>query len=443
MAVEVVVGCQWGDEGKGKIVQLLSQGADWVARFQGGANAGHTILVAGRRLILHQVPSGIVEPAVRCAIGNGVVLDPLALVAEIGELEALGLEVRPRLRISAAAHLVTPLEKAAETLTRQDRAVGTTGRGIGPAYAEKATRAGLRVEDLISPARLRERVSDRWERLRAAHGLTEAKLAETAGAGLADLLKRLEEAGRAIAPMACDVSALLLDADDRGERILAEGAQGALLDVDHGTYPFVTSSNTTIGGVCTGLGLPPQRIVRVVGVVKAYATRVGLGPFPSEMEPAEAEPFRERAGEYGATTGRPRRCGWYDAVLARRCCRLNGVSHLVVTKLDVLGGLDRLRIAFRYMELPGSLTAPGSVGSPAWISSATLGQARPEYRDYPGWGEDISSATSYDKLPKAARSYLEALAEATGMALGAVSVGPGRDQVLPLPGWLWTGASGR
>jgi adenylosuccinate synthase len=435
MAVDVVLGCQWGDEGKGKVVQLLAQTADWVARFQGGANAGHTLLLQGKRLILHQVPSGIVEARARCAIGNGVVLDPLALVREISELEAIGIDVRARLRISPFAHLVTPLHRAAETLTRQDHAIGTTGRGIGPAYAEKAARSGLRVEDLLSPAQLSGGLDGIWERLRCAHGLSDERLAYAAGSTRSDLQAALEEAGRVISPLICDVSALLLDADDRGERILAEGAQGALLDLDHGTYPFVTSSNTTIGGVCTGLGLPPQRIGRVVGVVKAYATRVGLGPFPTEMDSGIADGFRERAGEYGATTGRPRRCGWYDAVLAHRCCRLNGVTELFVTKLDVLAGIERLKIAHRY---PARATepslAPGDGIDPAgWISSRRMDGVQPEYAEFDGWKEDLSAVGDYAGLPGSTRAYVEALGRWTGVPLGGISIGPGRDQVLTPP----------
>jgi len=432
MAIEVVLGCQGGDEGKGKVVQLLAQGADWVARFQGGANAGHTIFVGGRRLILHQIPSGIVEPRARCAIGNGVVLDPLALAEEIAGLEAIGIEVRPRLTISPFAHLVTPLHKAAERLGRQDRAIGTTGRGIGPAYAEKASRSGLRVEDLLDPGRLGEGLDALRLRLRSEHGLGDAALDEAVGSGREDIRSRLEAAGRTLAPLVGDVSALLLESDDRGERILCEGAQGALLDIDHGTYPFVTSSSTTIGGVCTGLGIPPRRIGRVVGVVKAYATRVGLGPFPTEMEPGEADRFRERAGEYGATTGRPRRCGWYDALLARRCCRINGVDELFVTKLDVLGGIGRLRLAVAYEGRPGEApdAPPGEAGGRDWLSSMRLERARPRYRDFPGWRGDLQAAARFESLPPEARAYLAALSAETGVPIGHVSIGPGRDQVL-------------
>ncbi len=431
MAIEVVVGCQWGDEGKGKVVQLLAQGKNWVARFQGGANAGHTIFAAGTRVVLHQIPTGIIEPGVRCAIGNGVVLDPLALVGELGELEQLGIDVCDRLRLSPYTHLVTRLHKAAETIDSQDRAIGTTRRGIGPAYSEKASRTGLRVEDLLAPNLLERKLRLYWERLRSGGGLDDEGLARVTGSGFEALLTELLATRARLAPMIADVTDILLSADDRGESILCEGAQGALLDIDHGTYPFVTSSNTTVGGVCTGLGIPPRRITRVIGVVKAYATRVGLGPFPTEMDEATAARFRERAGEYGATTGRPRRCGWYDAVLARRSCRINGVDELLVTKLDVLSGLDEIRIAHAYRPETPAAGAPIAGGD--WLSTRAMEAAVPDYESHAGWSEDLGSVVTHDALPLATRRYLGRLASLSGASIGRVSVGPGRDQVITLP----------
>jgi adenylosuccinate synthase len=430
MSIEVVVGCQWGDEGKGKVVQLLSQGKNWVARFQGGANAGHTIFVAGRRMVLHQIPTGIIEPAVRCAIGNGVVLDPLALVGEIGELEALGIDVGDRLRLSPFTHLVTRLHKAAETLDAHDSAIGTTRRGIGPAYSEKASRTGMRVEDLTAPVVLEEKLRLYWERLKSGSRLDDAGLARAAGADFGTVLSELLSTRSRLAPMIADVTEILLAADDRGESILCEGAQGALLDIDHGTYPFVTSSNTTVGGACTGLGIPPGRISRVIGVVKAYTTRVGLGPFPTEMDEDSAARFREQAGEYGATTGRPRRCGWFDAVLARRCCRINGVDELLVTKLDVLSGLPEIRIARAYG--PATAGTGAHASAEGWLSTRALETAVPDYETHAGWSEDLGKLLVHSALPAATRKYLERLASLSGARVGRVSVGPGRDQVITL-----------
>jgi adenylosuccinate synthase len=422
MPIQVVVGCQWGDEGKGKIVDLLAREADWVARFQGGANAGHTVYVNGRKVVLHLVPSGILHADVSCAIGNGVVLDPEALLEEIRGLEGIGIEVRSRLRLSPAAHLVTPLHRAVESLTAQDRAIGTTGRGIGPAYAEKASRRGLRVEDLLDAPVFRERLHHLWEHFRTLAGVSEQAFAEAAGGAFEGIVERLLGCRDALAPLVCDVTDLLLDADDCGRRILCEGAQGTWLDIDHGTYPFVTSSSTTCGGACIGLGIPPRRIDKVIGIVKAYTTRVGLGPFPTEFEGEFAERFREKAGEYGATTRRPRRCGWFDAPLVRRSCRVNGVDELVVTKLDVLSGLPQLRVAIDYDWPAGAQTRR--------FSTRALTEVAPRYRDLPGWQEDLSRFTAWASLPETAVRYVAFLAEQAGVSVTRVSVGPGRDQVL-------------
>jgi adenylosuccinate synthase len=428
MSFTVVVGCQWGDEGKGKIVDLLSEGMDWVARFQGGANAGHTVFADGKKFILHLIPTGIFRQGVCCAIGNGVVLDPAALIEEIRTLEGAGIHCGERLRISAFAHVVTPLHKAREALTAQDSFIGTTRRGIGPAHEDRASRFGLRVEDLIRPSDLRERLQAQWDRLGPAAAAAGTSVAESCGYAFGDLADRLIEAGGVLAPMVCDVTDLLLTADDEGRQILCEGAQGAWLDIDHGTYPFVTSSNTTVGGACTGLGIPPGRIGKVLGVVKAYTTRVGLGPFPTEFQGEMAESFREKAGEYGATTQRPRRCGWYDAVLARRSCRINGLDGLVVTKLDILSGLAGLSIAVGYgWKDADFLPAAGLPGS-GWLSARSLDRVVPEYREVRGWKDDLSAARSLTALPAEARDYLELLSRETGVPIELVSVGPGREQ---------------
>ena len=431
MPFTVVVGCQWGDEGKGKIVDLLAGEADWVARFQGGANAGHTVMHKGKPAVLHLLPTGILRPQVRCVIGNGVVLDPIGLVEELLLLEKLGVAWRGRLFISAGAHLVTPLHREIEAFRQQDTSIGTTRRGIGPAYEDKASRRGIRALDLIDRDGFRDSLRSQWETYREMRG---GAVGETS---LDDLLALLEEPRSLLAPLVCDVTDLLLAEDDAGKRILCEGAQGALLDIDHGTYPFVTSSNTTVGGACTGLGIPPRRIGRVVGVVKAYATRVGLGPFPTEFGGPEADRFRERAGEFGATTGRPRRCGWFDAVLARRGVRINGVDELVVTKVDVLAGTTPLRMATAYRR--AERIPPGQEGgdpeapsrSPlAWLSAHGLEAAEVEYVELPGWDEDPSQARSWEALPRKAKAYLERLVDETGARLTLASVGPGRDQVV-------------
>ncbi len=405
MSVHVVLGCQWGDEGKGKIVDLLAAKANWVARFQGGANAGHTVFVGERKAVLHQVPTGILRPDVRCAIGNGVVLDPVALLEELAQLEELGVIWRGRLSISPRAHLLTPAHKVLEKVRSQDQTIGTTCRGIGPAYEDKAARRGLRAELLADPERLERRLAEQWaacereagDRLPQLSGLRDER-------ALVDLFR---EPQRALGPLLADVTDLLLSADDAGQHVLCEGAQGTLLDIDHGTYPFVTSSSTSVGGVCTGLGIPPRRITHVYGVMKAYTTRVGLGPFPTEFDAELGERFRQRAGEFGATTGRPRRCGWFDAVQGRRSVRLNGIDELIVTKLDVLAGLETVRLATAYDE-----------------------QGEPVYADLSGWGQMPATPHTWEALPQEAREYLERIASETRAPIGLVSVGPGRDQVL-------------
>lgn len=428
----VLVGCQWGDEGKGKIVDLLAEEADWVVRFQGGANAGHTVYIDSKQAILHLVPTGILRPTVRCAIGNGVVIDPLALVEELRTIEQLGIRSDGRLAISPFAHLVTPLHKSREVLRQHDQSIGTTKRGIGPAYEDKASRDGLRGEDLCDAGRFAGRLREAWELFRAhiTLGSVEAVAAESRETMLWEdfdaLLALLEPARARLAPMIADVTDLLLSADRQGARILCEGAQGTWLDIDHGTYPYVTSSNTCTGGACTGLGIPPQRIQRVIGVVKAYCTRVGRGPFPTEFSGPEADVFRERAGEFGATTGRPRRCGWFDAVLVRRSAQINGLTELVVTKLDVLAGTAPLQLATDY-RWPAD--AAGGEGR-RWLSSSALEQIEPVYTEIQGWDEDLTAVDDLDGLPSAARAYIDRICDEVGVKLGLVSVGPGRDQVL-------------
>jgi len=425
MPCTVVLGCQWGDEGKGKIVDLLAEKADWVARFQGGANAGHTVFYEDKEAILHLVPSGILRPKVKCAIGNGVVMDPLSLLAEIEQIEGMGIECRDRLRISSGAHLVTPLHRVIETFRHQDSAIGTTKRGIGPAYEDKSARRGLRGEDMIDQKRFQQRLAEQWEFTADLVGKSELKsIGNPQWESFQEMLEPLEQARRVIAPLICDVTDLLLSADDAGLSVLCEGAQGTWLDIDHGTYPYVTSSNTSVGGVCVGLGIPPKRISKVIGIVKAYTTRVGLGPFPTEFEGEEGDAFRKQAGEFGATTGRPRRCGWYDVPLARRSARINGVDELIVTKLDILSGISPLSMAIAYQE--------PETGAPRSVSSACLEGAKPEYVQMPGWNDDLTKICSAEEFPPNAQMYLERLSEATGAPIGLVSIGPRRGQVVAM-----------
>ena len=415
----VVVGAQWGDEGKGKLVDVLAERADWVVRYQGGANAGHTVDLGEHSFVLHQIPSGILHEGVRCAIGNGVVLDPETLFTEIDELVGDGIDVEGRLYVSDRAHLVLPYHKLLDAESSHTQSLGTTGRGIGPAYEDKIARRGIRVLDLRHPDRLRELVNAGVER---ANGL----LASFGSAKRADasqtceLLRRLSDR---LLPLAEDVGLMVHRAVKTGAAILLEGAQGSLLDVDHGTYPFVTSSNTTSGGAAIGAGIAPTTIDAVLGVVKAYTTRVGTGPLPTEMDTAMSERVRALGNEYGATTGRPRRCGWFDAVVVRYATRINGLTDVAVTKLDVLDTLDRLAICTGYeyegdlhTEFPGDVTA--------------LDDIEPRYEWVEGWQRSTADARRLEELPTAARKYLDRLQELIETRITYVSVGTRRDQII-------------
>jgi adenylosuccinate synthase len=417
----VVVGAQWGDEGKGKLVDVLAERADWVVRYQGGANAGHTVDLGEHSFVLHQIPSGILHEGVRCAIGNGVVLDPETLFTEIDELVGDGIDVEGRLYVSDRAHLVLPYHKLLDAESSHTQSLGTTGRGIGPAYEDKIARRGIRVLDLRHPDRLRELVNAGVER---ANGL----LASFGSAKRADasqtceLLRRLSDR---LLPLAEDVGLMVHRAVKTGAAILLEGAQGSLLDVDHGTYPFVTSSNTTSGGAAIGAGIAPTTIDAVLGVVKAYTTRVGTGPLPTEMDTAMSERVRALGNEYGATTGRPRRCGWFDAVVVRYATRINGLTDVAVTKLDVLDTLDRLAICTGYeyegdlhTEFPGDVTA--------------LDDIEPRYEWVEGWQRSTADARRLEELPTAARKYLDRLQELIETRITYVSVGTRRDQIIGL-----------
>ena len=422
----VVVGSQWGDEGKGKIVDVLAKDADWIARYQGGANAGHTVRVGDDQFILHQIPSGILHPGKRCVLGNGVVLDPVTFFEELEELRARGHDVDGRILISSRAHLVLPyhslLDQASEAWRGSGR-IGTTGRGIGAAYQDKVGRMGVRVADLAEEDRLRELVEAGVAR---AQGLLDV-LGSRERIDATRILEELRGRADGLLAMSGDVGVALSTALARGERVLLEGAQGTMLDVDYGTYPYVTSSNTTAGGAATGVGIGPTSIDAVLGVVKAYTTRVGSGPLPTELPPAEAERLRELGEEYGATTGRPRRTGWFDAPVVRYAARLNGLTALAVSKLDVLDGLPEVKLAVRYRLKGDDLDE-----FPAGLSC--LEQVDPVYETMKGWQRSTAEARRLDDLPAAARAYLDRIEELTGLPIRYVSVGTRRAEIISVGG---------
>ena len=415
----VVIGTQWGDEGKGKIVDWLTESAAGVVRFQGGHNAGHTLVIGGRKTVLRLIPSGVLRPGVAIFVGNGVVLSPSALLQEIGELEAAGVEVRSRLSISPACPLVLPihvaLDQAREAAMGATK-IGTTGRGIGPAYEDKVARRGIRVADLRYPAELAEK-------LRAALDYHNFVLTQYLKVDAIDFQQTLDEAlafGEYVEPMKSDVAGILHDLRKQGKRVLFEGAQGSLLDIDHGTYPYVTSSNTTVGGALAGTGVGADAIDYVLGIAKAYATRVGGGPFPTELDDDVGQGIRDRGQEYGATTGRPRRCGWMDIVALKRAVAINGITGLCITKLDILDGMEKLKICIAY-EYHGKRSEYAPLDADGWR------ECKPVYLEFPGWSESTAGITEWDKLPPAARAYLRALEELAGCPLAIVSTGPDRD----------------
>ncbi len=417
----VVVGAQWGDEGKGKLVDVMAERADWVVRYQGGANAGHTVHIGDHSTVLHQVPSGILHPGVRCAIGNGVVLDPETLFEEIDQLVKDGVDVSGRLYVSDRAHLVMPYHKLVDKESSASKAIGTTGRGIGPCYEDKIARRGVRVLDLKHPARMRalvEKGTEHANQLLAAFGSSKRASVEHTLEGFAALAPRL-------LGLSEDVGLAVHRALKTGAAVLFEGAQGSLLDVDHGTYPFVTSSNTTAGGAATGVGISPRALDECIGVVKAYTTRVGSGPLPTEFDDMMGEKVRKLGNEYGATTGRPRRCGWFDAVVVRYAVRVNGLSALAVTKLDVLDTLEQIGLCTGY-QIDGQLVTefPGDL--------ADLEQIKPHYEWFDGWMTSTADARTIEALPKAARAYLDRIEELVESPIRYVSVGTRRDQIIGL-----------
>jgi adenylosuccinate synthase len=415
----VVVGAQWGDEGKGKLVDVLAEQADWVVRYQGGANAGHTVHIGETSFVLHQIPSGILHPGVRCAIGNGVVLDPDTLFHEIDELVQDGVDVEGRLYVSERAHLVLPYHKLLDAESAASKAIGTTGRGIGPAYEDKIARRGVRVLDLRHPNRLRELVE-----AGAAHANAQlARFGTSRRVDVEETLALLERLAPRLLPLADDVGLSIHRAIKGDAAVLLEGAQGSLLDVDHGTYPYVTSSSTTSGGAAIGVGIAPTAIDAVLGVVKAYTTRVGNGPLPTELEGELAEEVRRLGNEFGATTGRARRCGWFDALVVRYATRVNGLTGLAMTKLDVLDTLERVALCTGY-EVDGELHTefPGDVDA--------LERAIPRYEWFEGWRRPTSDARKLEELPPEARRYLDRIQELVEAPIQFVSVGTRRDQII-------------
>ena len=415
----VVLGAQWGDEGKGKIVDLLTEEIGAVVRFQGGHNAGHTLVINGKKTVLHLIPSGILRDDALCLIGNGVVLSPAALKKEIEELEATGVEVRSRLKISPATPLIMPYHIALDQAREKaagGKAIGTTGRGIGPAYEDKVARRGVRVADLAYPKELAEKLREVMEY----HNFV---LTQYLKAEPVDFQQTLDEAlafGEYVDPMKHDVAGLLHDLRRDGKRVMFEGAQGSLLDIDHGTYPYVTSSNTTVGGALAGTGVGAEAIDYVLGIAKAYATRVGGGPFPTELHDEIGQGIRDRGQEYGATTGRPRRCGWIDLVALKRAVAINGINGLCITKLDILDGMPSLKLCIAY-KYRGKQTEYAPLDAAGWE------ECEPVYLEFPGWSESTAGITEWDKLPPAARAYLRALEELAECPLAMVSTGPDRD----------------
>jgi len=424
MSIRVVVGAQWGDEGKGKIVDLLSSSADFVVRYQGGANAGHTLNFGDQKIVLHLVPSGIFNGNARCVIGNGVVIEPRALLEEIEEIRQRGIDLEDRLFISSAAHVILPYHRVLDQVKEKHRgedAIGTTGRGIGPAYVSKVSRVGIRMADLFHQEIFAEKLRDNLEDINEAltHVYKEDPIE------LDPILEESLEAAEKLCPFITNTASLLHEAVKSGDEILLEGAQGSLLDLDHGTYPYVTSSSPTSGGACTGTGLPPTAIDHVMGISKAYCTRVGNGPFPTELTGDTGELLREKGQEFGATTGRPRRCGWIDLVALKYAVNVNGIDELAITKMDVLDGQDDIKLCTEY-RIDGKTTAEFSP------DLYEIEQAEPVYRTLPGWKGEIRNCETFEDLPAEAKEYLKFVQEYLEVDLKVISTGPRRSETIVL-----------
>lgn len=424
MSTLLIVGTQWGDEGKGKIVDYLTEKADIVARYQGGNNAGHTVVIDNDKYILHLIPSGVLHKGKQCIIGNGVVIDPEALIKEIDDLEAKGIELTGNLFIAKNAHIIMPyhvaLDKASES-KKGSAKIGTTGRGIGPSYSDKIGRYGIRAVDMLSTDTLKRAVDFNIDRI----NFLLKNYYNSEGINPDELLTKYIHYAERLAPFITDTVTLINHAYDRGKKILLEGAQGTLLDIDHGTYPFVTSSNTIAGGACTGLGLPPSKIDRVMGVVKAYTTRVGSGPFPTELTDELGQYLQQKGGEFGATTGRPRRCGWLDAVALRYSVMINGLDAIALTKMDILDGLDTIKIATAYRF-------KGEVLSSFPYEKDVLMNCEPIYQEFKGWQEDTSGVSDFEKLPKNAKAYVSAIEDLLNVPVHIISTGQKRNQIILL-----------
>jgi adenylosuccinate synthase len=418
----VVIGTQWGDEGKGKIVDWLTDRAQGVVRFQGGHNAGHTLVIAGKKTVLHLIPSGILRGSVECYIGNGVVLSPQALVHEMDELEAAGVAVAGRLRISEACPLILAyhgaLDQARESASAE-KAIGTTGRGIGPAYEDKVARRAIRLQDLFKPVRFAEKL----QALLDFHNFVLERYFKQPPVDFQKTLDETLALAPRIAPLVADVPRALYEANRSGKNLLFEGAQGSLLDIDHGTYPFVTSSNCVAGAAAAGAGIGPMHLHYVLGITKAYSTRVGSGPFPTELSDGVGERLRQRGQEFGATTGRPRRTGWCDAAALKRSIQLNGCSGLCITKLDVLDGVEAVKICVGY-QIDGQLSDILPVGA------EELSRCVPVYEELPGWQESTVGVKTYQGLPKAARAYLQRIEELCAVPIDLISTGPDREETI-------------
>ncbi|MYX15275.1 adenylosuccinate synthase [Streptomyces sp. SID8374] len=427
MPALVLLGAQWGDEGKGKATDLLGGSVDYVVRYQGGNNAGHTVVVGDQKYALHLLPSGILSPGCTPVIGNGVVVDPAVLLSELSGLNERGVDTS-KLLISGNAHLITPynvtIDKVSERFLGK-RKIGTTGRGIGPTYADKINRVGIRVQDLYDESILEQKVEAALEQKNQLLAKVFNRRAIEAGKVVEDMLQYAEQ----IKPFVADTTLILNDAIDEGKVVLFEGGQGTLLDVDHGTYPFVTSSNPTAGGACTGAGVGPTKISRVIGILKAYTTRVGAGPFPTELHDEDGEALRRIGGERGVTTGRDRRCGWFDAPIARYATRVNGLTDFFLTKLDVLTGWEQIPVCVAY-EIDGKRVEELP------YNQTDFHHAKPIYENLPGWSEDITKAKAFDDLPKNAKAYVKALEEMSGAPISAIGVGPGRTETIQINSFL-------
>ena len=424
MSTRVVIGAQWGDEGKGKIVDLLSDKADYVVRFQGGANAGHTLKFDDKKVVLHLIPSGIFNGDAHCVIGNGVVIDPIALVDEIKGVQEMNFSLEGRFFISQTAHVILPYHKLLDQLKEKRRggdAIGTTGRGIGPAYVSKVSRVGIRMVDLLDRDVLREKIDQNLKDINfALENLYKEPTLSTD-----ELMAELEDSINTLEPYICNTTDLLHKGLKDNKSILLEGAQGTMLDVDHGTYPYVTSSSPTSGGACTGSGIPPTALDKVMGITKAYCTRVGNGPFPTELLDETGEELREKGAEFGATTGRPRRCGWLDLVALKYVVQLNGINELTLTKMDVMDGFEEINICTAY-ELNGEETDVYP------LSLDDIEKVKPVYTSLPGWKNSIEGITNWDELPATAQSYISFVEEYLGVKFTIISTGPKRSETIVL-----------